>query len=309
MLGTGISWVDLRDNLEAAASIAGNYFLPGSSLVTSQLVTKGAQENLNTDAGRLANLAAGAAGGLAGNMSNYGAIGEAAGLTGPAATGAEVAGTSTAGAASGSVSSDVLAAANATSDPLATLNALKGYTYADLDYLSSLAGMTPQILATAAANNALLTPIPTEVIPSGSSTVTPVTATPPATSLLPGSITASQVIKALPLVPVVNQLIGDPLGLTPKPPTPTAGVTGFDQVPIPTDWRSPTYQTNQAPIDLNSIFSTQNMLGGTQWQGLPNQRNVSFNDIFAAGQQQTPMGTPVNINQIVSSILGQNPVS
>ena len=83
-IGPDASWVDFRDNLEAAGVVAGNYFLPGSSLLTSQLVTKGAQENLNTDVGKLANLAAGAAGGINGNLSNYGKIGEAVGLTNPA---------------------------------------------------------------------------------------------------------------------------------------------------------------------------------------------------------------------------------
>jgi len=80
----GFHWNDLRDNLEAAAVIAGNYVLPGSSLVTSQLVTQGAQDALSTDAGKLANLAAGATGGVQGNMSNYGKVGETLGLTNPA---------------------------------------------------------------------------------------------------------------------------------------------------------------------------------------------------------------------------------
>jgi hypothetical protein len=302
LFNSGFHWADIRDNLEAAAVVAGNYFLPGSSLLTSKLVTKGAQENLNTETGRLANFAAGAAGGYQGNVSNYGAAAEAAGLTGSAATGAEAAatGASTAGAASSSVSADVLAAANATSDPIAALNAINGYTYSDINYLSSLSGMTPEILAQAAANNALLTPIPTEVIPSGSSTVTPVTAG----TVAGTGLTVADVIKTIPLVNTVTTLLNPT-----KPPTPTTTPTGFDQVPIPTDWRSPTYQTSQTPIDLNSIFTDENLLAGTQFQGLPNQRNVSFNDIFASGQQRTPMGTPVNINQIVSAILGQNTAS
>lgn len=75
------NWVDLRDTAEAAAVVAGNYYLPGSSMLTSNLVTKGAQEQLNTDLGKTANLAAGVTGGYQGNLSNYGKIGEAAGLT------------------------------------------------------------------------------------------------------------------------------------------------------------------------------------------------------------------------------------
>jgi hypothetical protein len=107
---------------------------------------------------------------------------------------------------------------------------------------------------------------------------------------------------------LVNSLIGDPLGLAGEQPS-GGGTTGFAQVPIPADWRSPTYAASSAPIDLSSIFTDQNLLAGTQWQGLPQQQNVSFNDIFASGQQQTPMGNMVDINQIVSAILGQNTAS
>jgi hypothetical protein len=294
-IGPDVSWVDLRDNLEAASVIAGNYFLPGSSLLTSRLVTEGAQENLNTEAGRIANAAAGIAGGVQGNVSNYGRVGETLGLTGPATTGA-----ATTGAATSNISADVLAAANATSDPIATLNALQGFTYSDLEYLSTLSGMTPEILAQATANNALLTPIPREVIPAGSSTVTPATAG----TVAGTGITLADVIKTVPLVGTVTSILNPP-----KPPTTPTTPTGFGIVPIPSDWRSPTYSAPSAPVDFNSLFTDQNLLAGTQWQGLPNQRNVTFNDIFASGQQQTPMGQPVNINQIVSSILGQNTVS
>jgi len=109
---------------------------------------------------------------------------------------------------------------------------------------------------------------------------------------------------------LVNALTGDPLGLggdkpSDQPGPGTGGTSGFARVPVPAEWKSPTYAPIAAPIDLSTIFSNENMLGGTQWQNLPMQRNVTFNDIFAAGQQQTPMGSPVDINQIVSSILGQ----
>jgi hypothetical protein len=50
------NWVDLRDTAEAAAVVAGNYYLPGSSMVTSNLVTNGAQEQLNSDLGRVAKI-------------------------------------------------------------------------------------------------------------------------------------------------------------------------------------------------------------------------------------------------------------
>jgi len=143
----------------------------------------------------------------------------------------------------------------------------------------------------------------TGAMPGVASTLAPVVAGTGTT--LGTGLTLPGIIKALPLISTVASLVNPPTTPTPT----TTGATGFGIVPIPTEWRSPTYSAPSAPIDLNSIFSTQNMLGGTQWQGLPNQRNVSFNDIFASGQQQTPMGTPVNINQIVSAILGQNPAS
>lgn len=84
------NFVDIRDGLQTAAVIAGNYYLPGSSLLTSQLVTKGAQENLNSDLGRVANIAAGASGGFSGNAANYGKLGEAAGITSGAANTAQL---------------------------------------------------------------------------------------------------------------------------------------------------------------------------------------------------------------------------
>lgn len=65
------NWVDIRDTAESAAVVAGNYVLPGSSLVTSQLVSKGSQEQLNSDLGRIATTASGITGGVNGNTANW----------------------------------------------------------------------------------------------------------------------------------------------------------------------------------------------------------------------------------------------
>jgi len=86
-------WTDLRDTVEAVAVPVGNYFLPGSSLLTSKLVSEGAKEKLNTDFGNLAMLGSGIAGGVNGNMSNYNSLGEMFN-TGAATTGTDI-GTST----------------------------------------------------------------------------------------------------------------------------------------------------------------------------------------------------------------------
>jgi hypothetical protein len=80
------TYMDVRDPLQAAAVVAGNYFVPGSSLLTSQLVSDEAKGMLSSDVGQIANLAAGAAGAGAGNLSAGTQAGQAAGLTGQAAS-------------------------------------------------------------------------------------------------------------------------------------------------------------------------------------------------------------------------------
>lgn len=282
-IGPDVSWTNARDALEAAGVVAGNYFLPGSSLVSSRLVSEGAQDQLATDEFRLANMAAGGAGGYAGNTANYGNL---FGGTSDAVAADNIDVGGGWNPATGTGDAATAAAAGATG---VTSSASTPHLY------------TPSGLDVNATG--LSDAVPTDVGSYGS--VIPVTAG----NALASGLTASQIIKALPLVPVVNQLIGDPLGLTPKAATPT-GTTGFNIVPIPSEWKSPSAPVGTySPIDLNSIFSNQNLLAGTQWQGLPNQRNVTFNDIFASGQQSTPMGSPVNVNNLVSAILGQTSTS
>ena len=89
-------WTKLRDAVESVAVIAGNVVLPGSSLVSSQLVSKGAQKNLSSDLGKIAQLGSGVYGaaptsmGGAGNLSNYGTVYDTA--TGLFTGGADAAG-------------------------------------------------------------------------------------------------------------------------------------------------------------------------------------------------------------------------
>ena len=68
-------WTDLRDTVESVAVVAGNYFLPGSSIITSKLVSEGSQEQLNSSLGKVAQLASGGSAFLEGGpgLSNYGA--------------------------------------------------------------------------------------------------------------------------------------------------------------------------------------------------------------------------------------------
>jgi hypothetical protein len=64
-------WTDLRDSVETGAVLAGNYFLPGSSLITSKLVSDNAKQQLNSDLGVLAQLGTAGAGAWNGNLANY----------------------------------------------------------------------------------------------------------------------------------------------------------------------------------------------------------------------------------------------
>ena len=68
-------WTKLRDTVESAAVVAGNYFLPGSSIITSKLVSQGSQDQLNSALGKIAQLGSGGAAFLEGGpgLSNYSA--------------------------------------------------------------------------------------------------------------------------------------------------------------------------------------------------------------------------------------------
>lgn len=66
-------WTDIRDTVESGAVAVGNFVLPGSALVTKNLVSEGAQNQLNSSLGQLALLGGGVAGAVGGNLSNYGA--------------------------------------------------------------------------------------------------------------------------------------------------------------------------------------------------------------------------------------------
>ena len=246
-----------------------------------------------------------------------------------------------------SITAADIAAANATADPIAALNALQGWSISDPAYLASIGASpemialntpapepTPELLGEAGGNEFKL-----DLEPAGSAPTPLGDATSNINANLPDNIdagngwspatgataeeltkaraamastgwTLKQALDAVRAGLLVNAITGDPLGLSGSAGGGSGGSTGFAQVEIPAEWKSPTYAAPSAPIDLSSIFSNQNMLGGTQWQNLPSQQpNVSFNDIFASGQQQTPMGTPVDINQIVSAILGQTATS
>lgn len=65
-------WTKIRDFGQAAAATVANVVLPGSGVVTSQLVSKGAQEHLKSPLGQVAMIGGGLYGANAGNLANYG---------------------------------------------------------------------------------------------------------------------------------------------------------------------------------------------------------------------------------------------
>jgi len=79
-------WGAVRDPLESAAVLAGNYVLPGSALVTSNLASKGSQQQLDSPLGQLAQLGTGVGGAFNGNLANYGKGLNAIGLGGAGAS-------------------------------------------------------------------------------------------------------------------------------------------------------------------------------------------------------------------------------
>lgn len=104
---------------------------------------------------------------------------------------------------------------------------------------------------------------------------------------------------------LVNAITGDPLGLSDVTGSGanTFAQSGFAKVPIPEDWKSPEYTyTPVQNVTFEDLFPGVS-LQGTQWQNMPQAQ--TFNELFAAGRQ-TPMGSPVDLNQIVGSILGQS---
>ena len=58
----GHAFTAIRDAVESVGSVVGNYYLPGSSMITDQLVSKGSQEQLSSPLGQLAQLGSGLAG-------------------------------------------------------------------------------------------------------------------------------------------------------------------------------------------------------------------------------------------------------
>lgn len=81
-------WTKVRNLAQAVVVVVGNWYLPGSSILTGRLVSKGAKEHLASDLGLVANMASGVAGAAAGNMANYAKTAQNLGIINSPAAGA-----------------------------------------------------------------------------------------------------------------------------------------------------------------------------------------------------------------------------
>ena len=215
---------------------------------------------------------------------------EAAAIATPALTGVDAALADLAASAP-AIAPEFIAA------PVAT--ELTGVDAALADLAASAPAITPEVIAA---------PVATELTGVDAALADLAASTPAFTGAelaIPAAsgITLSNVLDTARAGLLVNALTGDPLGLSDTGGSGTSAPTGFAQVPIPEDWKSPTYTYSPVQnVTFEDLFPAVS-LQGTQWQNMPKAQ--TFNEMFASGLQ-TPMGSPVDINQIVGSILGQS---
>lgn len=178
--GVESGWNDIRDTAETAASLAGNYFLPGSSLLTDQLVSQGSKKQLSSPLGLIGQAGTGLAGAGVGssltgissaadNGAGWGNL--ASGLSNTASSAGNALGlTDAAGDAAPWVNPDDLAAAEsggttsaATAQPWANPDLPAPGSPADIQSLNAIApgasaGATSPLADPNAVTDALTTP-------------------------------------------------------------------------------------------------------------------------------------------------------
>ncbi len=98
------------------------------------------------------------------------------------------------------------------------------------------------------------------------------------------------------------------------------GATFYPLQPIPEDWKSPVYQTEFTPIDLNSIFGNQNLLANTQWAIQPQQVQFAqaptmqnlmdmIQNVPVEMMMSTPTQTEFGANRFAQNLINEAPVS
>ena len=125
-------WTDIRDAGESIAVVVGNYYIPGSSLLTSHLASKGSQEQLSSDIGQIAQLGSSVYGAfnsplLAGETAAKGAAPNAGADAVTAANATPASATANPLAAAEQTTNVAAATPNATPPKLGTWDKVSGY--------------------------------------------------------------------------------------------------------------------------------------------------------------------------------------
>lgn len=138
---------------------------------------------------------------------------------------------------------------------------------------------------------------------AGASTATPAVVTTPSAG---STITPGKILDAVKLGTVVAGIGGAAAG---------SGQTGFDIVPVPSDWTTPTYgqPIGQAPGLAPIDFGSRELLRGTQWEKYLNpaqptvvpapQTGMNYNQLM--NTLQGGQGGSLSLNDIISGIQGQ----
>jgi hypothetical protein len=331
----GDIYMEVRDPLQAAAVVAGNYVVPGSAIITSQLVSDDAKQMLATDIGKAAVIGSGIAGSGLLNSADPNAVG---GVTGPDnidvgggfnPAGVVPAAPITAEAITQQIATpaaEQIAAENAAMQmspeqfaaaqtaPITAETIAQQISTPAAEQIASeqaVAQMSAEQFAAeqAAAAEAARIAAENAAYDQAMQDLAKNYVSPEfATSAAAQGLTFKQGLDAVRAGLLINAITGDPLGLNDV--SGSAGNNfanqGFAQVPVPSDWKSPTYTYSPVQnVTFEDLFPGVS-LQGTQWQNMPQAQ--TFNEMFASGRQ-TPMGSPVDINQIVGSILGQSATS
>ena len=206
----------------------------------------------------------------------------------------------------------------------AELAAIEAAQLANFELLNAGAGAFTPTTLTPVNTTPLITPTP--IVPPVVTTppIVPPVVTPPVVPPVVTSPTVTPPIIPPALTEVIKTIapIAVPAiiatAVSPKTTTPT----GFDIVPIPTDWKTPNKPTVAPYTPLTPIdFGTQNLLKGTQFEEFLNANygkvpepvkysqpsNLSYNDLMSilGSRQGIPSANSLSINDIISGIQNQ----
>ena len=175
------AFVPIRDAVETAAPIVADYWLPGSSLLTDRLMSKGAQKNLDSPLGEIAQVATSAGGagfgsditGIPASGGYTGAANALGGVVGDSTLGTDI-GSSISGAFSGAPAAAATSGAEGLSAPVSAGASAASTAAPDAfgltDSASQLAGnYDPAAAVGSSGSGAFAVPAASGVAPAASS--------------------------------------------------------------------------------------------------------------------------------------------